>query len=392
MTNQPILHNIRILDFTWVLAGPYATRLLADFGAEVIKVQPLLLSEVDDSFSRGYFEMWNRNKLGISLNPGKPEGVALAKRLVSICDAVVESFTPRVMDNWGLDYNSLRRVKPDIIMLSLSAMGHTGPWRHYPGFGPTIQAFSGMTYLTSYPGMAPAGMGFSYADHVAGLYASLALLGALEHRQQTGEGQYIDLSQLETMAGLLGSAIMDNAQGQEVLPSGNRSVVAAPHNVYRCKGDDRWCAVAVFTDEEWLGFKRVLGNPLWADNEKYAALAGRLDNIEELDRLVEAWTKQYTAEEVMSLLQQEGVAAGVVQNASDLAKDPQLTAQRFFIKSEHTEAGKITTDPTPIKLDDAPAPYRRASPTIGRDNSYVYGQLLGLGESKIAQLRKNGII
>ncbi len=178
MKEKSILYNIRILDFTWVLAGPYATRILADFGAEVIKVQPLL-PESDDEFSRGYYNTWNRNKLGITLNLNKPQGIELAKRLASISDAVVENFTPRVMANWGLDYPSLKKVKPDLIMLSLSAMGQTGPWRDYTGFGPTVQAFSGITPLTSYPGNPPAGLGFSYGDQVDGLHARLALRSAL---------------------------------------------------------------------------------------------------------------------------------------------------------------------------------------------------------------------
>ncbi len=254
-----VLHNIRILDFTWVLAGPYATRLLADFGAEVIKVQPLL-PEAEDRFSRGYYNTWNRNKLGITLNLAKPEGIALAKRLVAISDAVVENFAPRVMANWGLDYSNLKRIKPDIIMLSMSAMGQTGPWRNYTGFGPTIQAFSGMTYLSSFPGSPPTGLGFAYADHVAGLFASLALLSALEYRRGTGEGQLIDVSQVEAMASLLGGAILDyTASGKEPLPMGNASPDAAPHNVYPCRGDDRWCAIAVSSDEARRSFKRARG-------------------------------------------------------------------------------------------------------------------------------------
>ncbi len=383
MTNQPILHNIRILDFSWVLAGPYATRLLADFGAEVIKVQPLLSSEADDAFARGYYNTWNRNKMGITLNLDRPRGVALAKKLVGISDAVVENFTPRVMANWGLDYNSLRQLKPDIIMLSLSVMGQTGPWRDYVGFGPTVQAFSGMTYLTSFPGKPPVGHGFSYADHVAGLYASLALLGALEHRQRTGEGQYIDVSQVEAMASLLGGAVMDNTAG---------SNEAAPHNVYRCKGNDRWCAIAVFSDEEWQGFKRALSNPSWAEDDRFATLSSRMRNNKELDRLVAGWAKERTAEEVMSILQGNGVAAGVVQDASDLVADPQLRARDFFVEIDYPEAGKTLADSTPIKLSHAPARYRGAAPTPGQDNDYVYRELLGMSEEDVAELIEKGVI
>ena len=392
MTNQPVLQKIRILDFSWVLAGPYATRILADFGAEVIKVQPLLPEE-EDKFSRGYYNTWNRNKLGITLSLNKPEGVAIAKRLVGISDAVVENFSPRVMANLGLDYDSLRKVKPDLIMLSLSTMGNSGPWRDYVGFGPTVQAFSGITYLTSFPGKPPLGLGTSYADHIAGLIACLALLSALEYRRKTGEGQYIDVSQVEAMAGLLGDAILDyTVRGEEVEPVGNSSTEAAPHGVYRCQGDDRWCAIAVFTDEEWQGFKRALGNPPWAEDKRFATLAGRLKHSEELDRLVEDWTKERTAEEAMALLQRQGVAAGVVQDASDLAEDPQLKERGFFIELDHPELGKTISDAVPIRLSDTPARYTRAAPIQGQDNNYVYRELLGMSEDEIDKLREQGVI
>ncbi|GAI54635.1 unnamed protein product, partial [marine sediment metagenome] len=213
-----------------------------------------------DTFARGYYNTWNRNKRGITLNLNKPQGVALAKRLVSVSDAVVENFAPRVMANWGLDYDSLKKVKPDLIMLSMSTMGQSGPWRDYVGFGPTVQAFSGITYLTSFPGKPPIGLGYSYADHIAGLVATLAVLGAIEYRQRTGEGQYIDVSQVEAMSSLLGNAIMDyTVNGGEAEPVGNISTQAAPHGVYRCHGDDRWCAIAVFSDDEWRGFCRAVG-------------------------------------------------------------------------------------------------------------------------------------
>lgn len=392
MTNQGVLHGIRILDFTWVLAGPYATRILADFGAEVIKVQPLM-PEAEDKFSRGYYNTWNRNKLGITLNLNKPRGVAIAQKLVGISDAVVENFTPRVMANWGLDYPNLKRVKPDLIMLSMSTMGNTGPWRDYSGFGPTIQAFAGITYLTSFPGKPPLGLGYSYADHIAGLIASLALLGALEYRHRTGEGQYIDVSEVEAMSSLLGSAILNyTVNGRPAEPIGNSSTQAAPHGVYRCQGDDRWCALAVFSDEEWQGFCRALGNPPWTEDKRFATLSGRLENSDELDRLVEGWTRQHSAEEVMARLQEQGVAAGVVQDASDLANDPQLKARGFFIELDHPELGKTISDATPIKLSNSPARYSRAAPIQGQDNDYVYHELLGMSQDEIAELREQGVI
>jgi crotonobetainyl-CoA:carnitine CoA-transferase CaiB-like acyl-CoA transferase len=378
MTN-PVLKGIRILDFTWVLAGPYATRILADFGAEVIKVQPLLPQE-EEEFARGYDNTWNRNKRGITLNLNKAEGVALAKRLVSISDAVVENFTPRVMANWGLSYDDLKKIKSEIIMLSLSTMGSTGPWRDYTGFGPTIQAFSGMTYLTSSPGQPPAGLGTAYADHVAGLTACLALLGALEYRQKTGEGQYIDVSQVEAMASLLGDAFVPAREA------------AAPHGVYRCQGDDRWCAIAVFNEEQWQGFKQALGNPPWAEDKRLATLARRLENRKALDGLIGDWAKNHTAEEAMALLQEQGVPAGVVQDARDLAQDPQLGERGFFVELDHPEQGKTVSDGVPIRLSETPARYVRAAPLPGQDNDYVYGELLGMSEGEMAELKKQGLV
>jgi benzylsuccinate CoA-transferase BbsF subunit len=377
MTNS-VLKGIRILDFTWVLAGPYATRLLADSGAEVIKVQPLLPQEEDD-FARGYYNTWNRNKLGITLDLGTPEGIALAKKLVLSSDAVVENFTPRVMANWGLDYANLKKLKPDIVMLSLSAMGSTGPYRDYTGFGPTIQAFSGLTHLTAYSGGPPLGLGTAYADHVGALFACLALLGAFEYRRRTGEGQYINISQVEAMASLLGDAFVPVKE-------------TAFQGVYRCRGDDRWCAIAVATDEEWQGFKKALGNPPWAEARRFATLSARLKNKKALDELIEDWTKTRPAEEVMVLLQAQGVAAGVVQNARDLAKDPQLKERGFFIELDHPEMGKTISDATPIRLSDTPPQYSRPAPLPGQDNNYVYSELLGLSGGEINKLKKQGVI
>ena len=390
--DRSILHNIRVLDFSWVLAGPYATRLLADFGAEVIKVQPLMAEE-EDRFTRAYYNAWNRNKLGITLNLNKPEGLEIIRKLIRISDVVVENFSPRVMANWGLDYFESEKIKPEIIYLSLSLMGQSGPWKDYSGFGPTVQALSGITHLTAYPGQPPSGIGYSYADHVAGLYASLAIMGALEYRLKTGHGQYIDLSQTEAMSSLLSDAIIDyTLKGRDVKPTGNASLQSAPHGVYRCLGEDRWCAIAVTIEDEWQGFKRAIGRPAWADEERFSTLKGRLENIEALDKLVQGWTEKHSAEEVMAALQKEGVPAGRVQNAADLAHDPHLKDREFFIDIEDPTLGKISTDASPIRLSQNPAGYRWAAPARGQDNDYVYGQLLGLKMADLKRLREGNVI
>ena len=389
MTNEQVLKNTRILDFTWVLAGPYATRLLADFGAEVIKAQPLLSPDDDSLFAREYYNQWNRNKFGISLNLNTPEGIELAKRLVAISDIVIENFTPRVMANWRLDYENLKKIKSDIIMLSMSVMGQTGPLRDYTGFGPTVQALSGMTAMTSFDEEPPLGPGFSYADHVAGLYASMALLGALEHRRQTGEGQHIDISQVETMVSLLGGAVMEASAGKDVKPRGNHSSKGTPHNVYKCRGDDKWIAISVNSEEDWQGLKQVMSNPSWADDEKFEALSGRIENREELDELIGKWTQLYSGTEIMTLLQQNGIAAGVVQNTAELMQNHQLVDRNFFIRGKN---GHAMADTNPIKLSRTAAAYHRRAPALGQDNDYIYHQLLGLSYDEIAGLKEKGII
>jgi crotonobetainyl-CoA:carnitine CoA-transferase CaiB-like acyl-CoA transferase len=386
MPAKSILHDIRILDFTWVLAGPYATRLLADFGAEVIKVQPLLSSEADDEMARGYYDTWNRNKLGITLDLNKPEGIAIVKRLVAVCDAVIENFTPRVMANWGLDYKNLKKIKPDIIMVSMSAMGQKGRGRNYTGFAPTVHALSGMTYLTSFPDRPPAGPGFAYADHAAGLYASIALLGALEQRRRTGKGRYIDISEAKVMESLLDGGISK----ARLEPAGNRIPLAAPHNVYPSGGKNRWIAITAFSEKEWRGLKQAMGRPAWADEDKFKTPEGRKKNESELDELITTWTRKYTAEELMEKLQKQGIPAGMLQDASDIFKDFHLKARRFFRETKNVN--NILVDASPVRMSGAEANYERTAPAPGRDNDYVYGKLLGMDRKEIAALRKKGVI
>jgi len=388
------LQDLRVIDFTWVLAGPFATRILADYGAQVIKVQSELTMGGTQHNISGYFNTWNRNKLGIALNLSKPQGIEIAKRLVQISDVVVENFSPRVMRNWGLDYETVRKMKPDLIMLSMSGMGQTGPWRDYIAFGATIQALSGITYLTTFPGRPPLGLGYSYADHVAGLTGALAILQALEYRQKTGEGQYIDLAELEAMSTLLGTAILDYGVNHRVAsPLGNRPThrIAAPYGAYRCKGEDRWCAIAVFAEDEWQAFCQVLGTPSWTKEERFATLSDRVKNGDQLDLLVEEWTKEHSAEEAMTLLQGVGIAAGVVQDAADLSQDPQLRARGFFVELDHPVLGKSSFDGSPVKLSDTPAYFQQAAPLLGQHNDYVYHHLLGMSEEGCERYTKEGV-
>jgi crotonobetainyl-CoA:carnitine CoA-transferase CaiB-like acyl-CoA transferase len=395
-----ILSELRALDFTRVLSGPHATRILADFGAEVIKVQSKKIEGTEPN-TGGYFDTWNRNKRSITLDMSHPEAREIALRLVAICDVVIENFSSRVMLNWGMDFQKLKEARPDIIMLSMSGMGQTGPWKNHVAFGPTVQSLGGLTYLTSFEENFPLGSGYALADHISGLYGAFAILAALEHRDRTGQGQYIDLSQYEVASSQIGPALLDVlANNQDLHPCGNQPdyVMAAPHGCYRCLGKDQWCVIGVFNEVEWQALVHALGNPGWANDSKYASLARRKEHFNQLDEDLNKWTLKHTAQEVVELLQNAGVPAGVVQNAQELANDPHLLDRNFFIQIEHPSLGKTISDRSPIKfIPDSPTdPYSevdlKSAPLLGEGNQYVYMDLLGLTEQEYTSYIQKGII
>ena len=387
--------GFRVLDFTRVLAGPYATRILGDFGAEVIKVQSKKTATGTEDNAGFYFNTWNRNKRSITLDMSCPEARKIALKLTAISDVLIENFSPRVMSNWGLNYEKLKEAKKDLIMVSMSGMGQTGPWKDYVAFGPTVQSLGGLTYLTSYNKDAPVGLGYSYADAVTGLYGAIGILAALEHRDRTGLGQLIDLSEYEAVCTLIGPALLDAAANQKVIePRGNQShhISAAPYGCYKCLGEDRWCAVAVFDEAEWHKLCKVTGHPEWAKDPRFSNFAMRKEHAEVLDVLIQQWTSKNTAEMVMKVLQEAGVHAGVVQNAQDLANDPQLQARDFFVQLDHPVLGKIVSDGSPIKMGGNCVPAWKSAPLLGEDNEYVYLELLGLAASEFKSYIERGII
>jgi benzylsuccinate CoA-transferase BbsF subunit len=252
-----------------------------------------------------------------------------------------------------------------------------------------------VTYLTSFPQCPPLGLGYSYADPVAGLFAAFTILAALEYRDKTGQSQHIDISEYETMCSLLGPAILDyTVNGNTATPQGNNPgyTQAAPCGCYKCLGDDRWCVIAVFAEEEWQALCYVLGDPVWSKEERFSTFSGRNRYAKELNRFLEQWTFKHTPEEVMSLLQQAGVPAGIVEDANDLANDPQLIARNFFVQTEHPVLGKTISDNTPVKLSRTPASFRRAAPLLGQDNHYVYRELLGMSEQELSRYVEEGVI
>ena len=393
--DKEILSGLRVLDFTRVLAGPYATRILADFGAEVIKVQSKKTVRGAESNTSGYFTNWNRNKRSITLDMSYPEAREIALKLTAISDVVIENFSPRVMSNWGLSYERLKEVRPDLIMVSMSGMGQTGPWKDFVALGPTIQALSGLTRLTSFNEDSPMGLGYSYADTVAGLYAVLAVLAALEYREGKGIGQYIDLSEYEAVCTVMGPTFLDIlANHKDILPRGNQShhVPAAPYGCYRCLGTDRWCVIAVFNEVEWQALCEVMGNPDWSQEERFSTLSKRKKHAEELDELLGRWTGKHRAEELVYLLQEAGVPAGVVQSAEDLAGDPQLKARDHFVELEHPVLSNTISEASPIKFTDSTKADWKAAPLLGEDNRYVYIELLGLKEGELSSCIERGVV
>ncbi len=392
---ERILKGIRVLDFTWMLAGPYASRMLADFGAEVIKVQSKRTARGTESNLGGYFNTWNRNKRSITLDMSHPEARGLVLKLTRKSDVVIENFSPRVMSNWGLDYENLKEAKPDLIMVRMSAMGQQGPWKDYAAFAPTLHALSGITYLTSFSKETPLGLGFAYADFVAGLYAVLATLAALEYRDKTGIGQYIDLSEFEALCTLMGPSLIEaSLHHKEIYPQGNRPdhIPVAPYGCYRCLGEDRWCVIAVLHEEEWKSFCHVLAVLNLTKDDRFSTLAGRKENAEALDRLIEEWTIQHTPEEAVRLLQEAGVPAGIVQNAEDLWKDAHLAARNFFKRLKHPVLGETISEASPIRFEDGPEAGWKAAPLLGQDNRYVFRELLGLTEEEFSSYMEKGII
>jgi len=392
--NRRALDGIRILDFTWVVAGPVATRILADQGAEVIKIErrdSLDLGSRRGGFTGNLF----RGKQSTVINMSDPRGRDIAQQLVNVSDVVIDNFSARVMRNWGMDYESLKQIKPDIIAVSMSGFGHTGPHKDYVSYGPTLQGMSGYTLLMRHEGKEPAGWGYSYADMSGGYSGALAVLMALWYRRRTGQGQFVDLSQFETISSVVGPSLLDMLVNKTAsAPFANRSqeAPAAPHGVYRCAGDDRWCAITIFTEEQWQSFCRALGNPEWTHDARFATLPSRILHQESLDRYVEAWATLHPAEEVMTLLQQAGVPAGIVANAEDMDLDPQLRARGYWAHVKTPEGEEVVLDGPPIKCSVTPGYIAAPGPLLGEHTESVLHHLLGYSVADIEKLKADRVV
>ena len=416
---------LRVIDLSQIFAGPYATKLLADMGAEIIRVECASRSgrggalprmkpggafgasfpdgdTGERSYNRfAYYNEVNRNKYAITLDLAKHIGVEVFKRLVRISDVVVESFTPRVMKNFGLDYPVLRETNPQIIMISISGYGQDGPYRDYVTYGEGIEAMVGLSQLTAYPHGEPLKPGVAYADATSGLHASFAILAALRYRRLTGKGQYIDLAMREAVTPILGEAIMDyTMNGRVARPMGNRDSMMAPHGCYRARGgekdvengdEDAWIAIAISSDDEWHALCHAMGDPPWTGEEKFRSLSGRLANRGELDRLIGEWTSGYGHIELMNMLQDSGVKAGAVLNTAELARDPHLNERGFFEEISHPEAGIHRYPGVSWHMSRTPGRLRLPAPCFGQHNRYVFGELLGMSDEEVSRLDVEGV-
>ncbi|MFC1825425.1 CaiB/BaiF CoA transferase family protein [Thermodesulfobacteriota bacterium] len=402
------LEGIRVVDFSWALAGPLAARIMADHGAQVIKIErpggeiarfvPPFPEESGVNRS-GIFNNMNRNKYGMTLDVQNPRGLELAKKLISTSHVVVENYASGVVEKWGLGYEELCKVKPDIILASMPAYGHSGPYRDHIGYGQTLHTLSGWFDLIGYaPDQPPTGIGFAYSDYIGGCLAATMVMAALHRWRKTGEGSYIEVPQFEALCAMLGPAFLDYFVNQRVAQrSGNRlppnTRAAAPHGAYPCKGDDRWCTIAVFTDEEWKAFCKAIGEPEWVRDAKFSTILSRMENADELDQRVGEWTKNRAPDEVMETLQKAGVAAGAVREIRDLVdSDAQMKEYGLYKEADHAELGKRLFEENPFRLSDTPSQIDRGSPLLGEHNDFVCKDVLGLSEEEINQYIIEGVL
>jgi len=425
MTKLP-LEGIRVAAVSVVWAGPFATQLLADWGAEVIRVEslhhftyltrgfPMIKPTKEMIRARPYWvtaypnwdpgeKPWNRypvfqahgrNKLSCTMDLRKPRGLELFKRLVSKSDLVVENNPPETMEKLGITYEALKEVKPDIIMISMPGFGTTGPYRNYRALGVNLDQAAGHTWLRRYRGTDPSSAStILFSDATAGAHAAFAAMAALRYRNRTGEGQFIDLAQVETLMPYLAEAIMDftmNGRVQDTL--GNRHPYMAPHGCYRCEGEDRWVVIAVASDEEWESLCRAMGRPDLVKDERFLDTISRCGHQDELDQIIEQWTSQKDPHSVMLTLQEEGVAAGVVLNDRDALSDPHLKERGFFEELTHPDTGTHRYPGIMWKMSKTPNSIRTRPCCLGEHNEYVYKELLGVSDEEYAQLAKEGHI
>ena len=398
-----ILEGIRIVDFTRYAAGPQITLTLALMGAEVIRVESRVemdhfrrpesaVSYGSQRAANDCFNTLNLNKLSVTLNLKTARGMELARKLVAISDVVVDNFRPGVMDRLGLGYNVLKVIKPDIIMLSASSHGAVGPEKAYSAYAVTFGPLGGVSHLTGYEGGSPA-VTRSSADLRPGTAAAFAILAALNYREASGEGQFIDFSAREAISCGIGEAIMDyTMNGRVRTRHGNRDDILAPNNCYRCKGDDRWISISIANDDEWKALVEAMGSPQWAGDAKFADQFRRWHNQDEIDVHIAEWALNYTDYELMDMLQKAGVAAVPAFDSEEIFTDPHCQERGCYVPTEHATEGRLYAVAPPWKFSETLAQVTKAAPQLGEDNDYVLRELLGLSQKDIVKLTNDGVL
>jgi len=395
--------GVKIAEFAWVVVGPLTTKYLADWGATVVRVEshtrPCIL-RLSAPFKDGvpgidrsqYFAEHNSSKLSVSVDLNKPKGRELAWKLIMWADILSESYTPKAMKAWGLDYDTVHEKRPDIVYYSTCQQGHDGPHAHYPGYGQLAASIAGFYHVSGWPDRSPAPPYGAYTDVISPRFSCAALVAALDYARRTGKGQHLDQSQLETSLHFLAPALMDyRVNGRVASRHGNRLPYAAPHGAFRCKGNDRWVAIAVFDDREWQSLCEAMGDPEWAQGKRFATLTGRKQNEDELEQLVEGWTKEQSAEQVIALLQERGVAAHVVESIEDLFADPQLLHRGHFRRLQHPEIGEAAYDGPAFRLSGT-HDRQFAAPTLGQHNFEVLTKILDLSDDEVGDLLAQGVL
>ncbi len=398
------LEGVRLTEFTSAWAGPYATCLLGFLGAEIIKVESR--ARLDHarnlSFSTGkkftgpdeseVFNNLNLNKKSITLNLKSPRAVELAIKVAGVSDVFMENMRPGVMPRLGLGYEVLRETKPDLIYISSSACGQEGPEREYVGYAPTFAALGGVSSITGYEDWPPSNF-MGAIDLRSATTAAASILAALVQKQRTGKGQYIDMASQESIAVLIGDVILDYVMNQRIQSRrGNKGYRIAPHNCYRCSGEDKWISIAVATDREWEALCITMDRPDLIRDIRFAAPEDRYEQQDELDRIISDWTRDKESYELMARLQSAGVAAAPTLSSEGLFKDPHVRDRGVFVQVEHPAIGKDWVIAPPWRLSETPAQINRHAPLLGEDNEYVFGELLGMSSAEIGKLEEEKVI
>ncbi len=401
---EQIFKDIKIADFSWYAVGPWATKYFADYGATVVRIESS--RRIDGHRSTPPFKdgkpgvnrsaAWaigNNNKYGVTLNLRHPRGLEVAKKFISWADIMVENFTPGTIKKLSLDYDEARKVNPGIIYLSSCNKGQSGPQHMAPGFGSHLTSASGFVNLTGWPDRDPVVIFGPYTDFVSCRYIIVALTAALEYRHRTGKGQYIDLAQYEASLHFLGPLFLDyQANGNLMSRQGNRSACACPHGVFPTKGEDRWIAIAVFSDREWKSLCKVMGRPEWTMREKMRTFLGRKTNEDEVEKLISEWTRGHEAYSLMKMLQKVGVRAGVVQDSRGILEDEQIRFRRQLVELEHRDMGRHYYPTSAFTLSETPCDLRLPAPCLGQHNEFVYTQMLGISDEEFVELQSCGAL